>query len=368
MGAILNICLLPGDGIGPEVMRQAQKVLDRIAERYSVTFTCHEALIGGAAIDALGTAFPAETLEAARAADAVLLAAVGGPKWETGNPDDPRPEEGLFAIRKELGLYANLRPVRAYDQLIGASPLKPEVVRGSDVLIVRELTGGLYFGKRDRVYDVPGAGPDGTPGQYAYDTMEYSEYEVERIVSRAFEFALQRGKRVHSIDKANALGVSRMWRQVARGVAAEYPQVEFREMLVDNAAMQLMLDPHQFDVIVSENTFGDILSDEAAVLCGSLGMLASASLGDGTALYEPVHGSAPDIAGCGIANPLAQILSVELMLRYSFGMQNAADDLAAAVERVLDEGYRTPDLADSRTDPSKVLGTEAMGDKVVEFI
>ena len=347
----MNICLLPGDGIGPEVMRQAQKVLDRIAERFGVTFACREALIGGAAIDALGTAFPAESLEAARAADAVLLGAVGGPKWETGNPDDPRPEEGLFAIRKELGLYANLRPVRAYDQLIGASPLKPDIVRGSDVLIVRELIGGLYFGKRDWVYDVPGAGPGGTLGQYAYDTMEYSEYEVERIVRRAFECALQRGKRVHSIDKANALGVSRMWRQVARGVAAEYPQVEFREMLVDSAAMQLVLDPRQFDVIVSEN-----------------GMLASASLGDGTALYEPVHGSAPDIAGCGIANPLAQILSVELMLRYSFGMQNAADDLAAAVERVLDEGFRTPDLADSRTDPSKVLGTEAMGDKVVEFI
>ncbi|MBE6471432.1 MAG: 3-isopropylmalate dehydrogenase [Coriobacteriaceae bacterium] len=368
MGKSFKICLLPGDGIGPEVMAQAVKVLRAVKARYDVTFECGEALIGGAAIDATGTAFPPETLAAARESDAVLLAAVGGPKWETGEPGAPRAEEGLFAIRKELGLYANLRPVHAYAPLVDASPLKPELVRGADVLIVRELTGGLYFGKRDRAYGVPGAGPNGAPGQYAYDTMEYAEYEVERIVRMAFELARGRRSRVHSVDKANALGVSRMWREVARGIAAEYPDVEFRELLVDNAAMQLMLDPHQFDVIVSENTFGDILSDEAAVLSASLGMLASASLGEGTALYEPVHGSAPDIAGRGIANPIAQILSVEMMLRYSCKMQEAADAIAQAVERVLDAGYRTADIADAHTPANKVLGTAAMGDKITEYL
>ena len=363
-----HIALIHGDGIGPEIVDEAVGVLDRIAGIYGHKFTYTPVLMGGIAIDETGVPLPEETIKICKASDSVLLGAVGGPKWDKGE-GKMRPEAGLLGIRGALGLYANLRPAKLLKPLAGACPLKKEKTeQGLDVLIVRELIGGLYFGKRDWVYDVPGAGPGGTLGQYAYDTMEYSEYEVERIVRRAFECALQRGKRVHSIDKANALGVSRMWRQVARGVAAEYPQVEFREMLVDSAAMQLVLDPRQFDVIVSENTFGDILSDEAAVLCGSLGMLASASLGDGTALYEPVHGSAPDIAGCGIANPLAQILSVELMLRYSFGMQNAADALAAAVERVLDEGFRTPDLADSHTDPGKVLGTEAMGDKVVEFI
>ena len=368
MEAPLKICLLPGDGIGPEVMREAVKVLDRVSARFGLEFAYREALIGGAAIDALGTAFPRETLEAARESDAVLLAAVGGPKWEGTDPTKPRAEEGLFAIRKELGLYTNLRPVRVYDALIDASSLKPEVIRGVDVMIVRELTGGLYFGARERRYDVPGSGPDGTPGQYAYDTMEYHEYEVERIVRCAFDLAMQRGKRVHSVDKANALGVSRMWREIAHRVAAEYPAVEFHDLLVDNAAMQLAKDPRQFDVIVSENTFGDILSDEAAELSGSLGMLASASLGTGTALYEPVHGSAPDIAGRGIANPIAQILSVEMMLRYSFERQDAADAIAHAVERVLDEGYRTPDLADANTPQGKILGTVAMGDKVVEYI
>ena len=368
MGKAFDICLLPGDGIGPEVMREAVKVLDRVATRFDVSFSYAETLIGGAAIDALGTPFPAQTLAAARAADAVLLAAVGGPKWESDEPGAPRAEEGLFAIRKELGLFANVRPVHVYDALIDASALKPQLIRGVDVLIVRELTGGLYYGPRDRRYDVEGAGPGGAPGQYAFDTMAYSEYEVERIVRRAFEFALRRNKRVHSVDKANALGVSRMWREIAHRVAAEYPQVQFSDMLADNAAMQLVKNPRQFDVIVAENTFGDILSDEAAELSGSLGMLASASLGSGTALYEPVHGSAPDIAGRGIANPLAQILSVEMMLRYSFDLQAAADAIACAVERVLDEGYRTPDLAGADTPAEKVLGTVAMGDKVVEYI
>ena len=363
-----SICALPGDGIGPEVMREALKVLACIGRRFGITFNCETALIGGAAIDAMGTPFPRQTLALAQRSDAVLLAAVGGPKWESDSGGTPRAEEGLFAIRKELKLYANLRPVRVYDALIGASSLKPEIIRGVDVMIVRELTGGLYYGPRDRQYEVTGAGANGAPGQYAYDTMAYSEYEVERIVRRAFELARQRGKRVHSVDKANALGVSRMWREIAHRVAAEYPDVAFSDMLADNAAMQLVKNPRQFDVIVAENTFGDILSDEAAELSGSLGMLASASLGEGTALYEPVHGSAPDIAGRGIANPLAQILSVEMMLRYSFDMQEAADAIAHAVERVLDEGYRTPDIADDVTSSDKILGTAAMGDKVVEFI
>ena len=368
MGATYNICLLPGDGIGPEVMREAVKVLDRVGARFDVTFNCAEALIGGAAIDALGMAFPAETLAAARASDAVLLAAVGGPKWESDEPGVPRAEEGLFAIRRELGLFANVRPVRVYDALIDASSLKPEVIRGVDIVIMRELTGGLYYGPRERAYEVPGAGANGAPGQRAFDTMLYSEYEVDRIVRQAFELARTRRKRVHSVDKANALGVSRMWREIAHKVARDYPDVEYHDLLADNAAMQLVRDPRQFDVIVAENTFGDILSDEAAELSGSLGMLASASLGAQTALYEPVHGSAPDIAGQGVANPLAQILSVELMLRYSFGMEEAADSIAHAVECVLNDGFRTIDIADGSTVPEKILGTVAMGDKVVEYI
>ena len=368
MGGTLKICALPGDGIGPEVMREAIKVLDCISERYDATFECTESLIGGAAIDATGSAFPAETLAAARASDAVLLAAVGGPKWESDEPGVPRAEEGLFAIRRELGLFANVRPVRVYDALIDASSLKPEVIRGVDIVIMRELTGGLYYGPRERAYEVPGAGANGAPGQRAFDTMLYSEYEVDRIVRQAFELARTRRKRVHSVDKANALGVSRMWREIAHKVARDYPDVEYHDLLADNAAMQLVRDPRQFDVIVAENTFGDILSDEAAELSGSLGMLASASLGAQTALYEPVHGSAPDIAGQGVANPLAQILSVELMLRYSFGMEEAADSIAHAVECVLNDGFRTIDIADGSTVPEKILGTVAMGDKVVEYI
>ena len=368
MGATFKICLLPGDGIGPEVMREAVKVLDRIAARFGASFAYRQELIGGAAIDAVGTAFPQQTLQTARESDAVLLAAVGGPKWESDEPGVPRAEEGLFAIRKELQLFANIRPVRVYDALIGASSLKPAVIRGVDLVIVRELTGGLYYGPRERQYEVPGAGPDGKPGQRAYDTMLYTENEVERIVRYAFDLAMTRSKRVHSVDKANALGVSRMWREVAHRVAREYPQVEYSDLLADNAAMQLVRNPRQFDVIVAENTFGDILSDEAAELSGSLGMLASASLGAGTALYEPVHGSAPDIAGQGVANPLAQILSVELMLRYSFRMEEAADAIAYAVARVLNDGFRTQDIADSNTPPDLILGTAAMGDKVVEYI
>ncbi|NTU89775.1 MAG: 3-isopropylmalate dehydrogenase [Actinobacteria bacterium] len=361
-----KICLLPGDGIGPEIIVEAVKVLDTIGGLYDTDFFYTEALLGGIAIDATGTALPAETLEIAKGSDAVLLAAVGGPKWDTTDPTKPRPEQGLLGIRKELGLYANLRPVKIFGALKDSSSLKSENVEGVDMVIVRELTGGLYFGKRDRMYDVPGAGIDGAAGMRAYDTLEYSEYEIERIVRHAFEAARGRRRKVHSVDKANVLESSRLWREIAHRVAADYPDVEIIDQLVDNTAMQLVRWPAQFDVIVTENMFGDILSDEASMLTGSLGMLASASLGDGTALYEPSHGSAPDIASLGIANPIAQILSVELMLRYSFGMDEAADALAKAVEDVLDEGWRTKDIADASTLPQKTVGTTAMGDLIVE--
>lgn len=363
-----SVCLLPGDGIGPEIIVEGVKVLDAIGRKYDIEFRYDEELIGGCAIDSEGTALPDATLETAQASDAVLLAAVGGPKWDTTDPHKPRPEQGLLKIRKSLGLYANLRPVRIFNALKDASSLKPEHIDGVDMVIVRELTGGLYFGERSRAYDVLGAGAGGTCGQRAYDTLDYSEYEIERIARQAFEIARKRNKLVHSIDKANVLETSRMWREVVHRVAADYPDVEVIDQLVDNSAMQLVRWPAQFDVMVTENMFGDILSDEASMLTGSLGMLASASLGDGTALYEPSHGSAPDIAGQGIANPIAQILSVELMLRYSFDMQDAADDIASAIEAVLDEGWRTGDIANADTPEEKIVGTIRMGDLIVERI
>lgn len=356
-----RICLLPGDGIGPEIIVEGVKVLDAVGAKFDTEFSYAEALLGGIAIDETGTALPDDTLRAAESSDAVLLAAVGGPKWDTTDPEKPRPEQGLLGIRKALGLYANLRPVRIFKALADASSLKPEVIDGVDLMIVRELTGGLYFGERERFYGEEGCGMCGAVGQRAYDTLEYREYEIERIVRHAFETARKRRGRVHSIDKANVLETSRLWREVAHRVAEEYPEVELVDQLVDNAAMQLINNPSQFDVVVTENMFGDILSDEASMLTGSLGMLASASLGDGVALYEPSHGSAPDIAGRGIANPLAQILSVEMMLRYSFDMQEAADAVAAAVEAVLDEGWRTGDIANAGTPKDRIVGTAAMG-------
>ena len=364
-----TICCLPGDGIGPEIMAEGKKVLAAVGARFGVDFSCDDALIGGAAIDACGDPLPAATLEAARASDAVLLAAVGGPKWDTTEPGAPRPEQGLLGIRKELGLYTNLRPVQVFAPLAGASTLRPEVIDGVDMMIVRELTGGLYFGRRERFYNEEGAGANGTPGQRAYDTSEYREFEVERIARQAFEAARKRRGRVASVDKANVLETSRMWREVVHRVHdAEYADIELEDVLVDNAAMQLISRPAEFDVVVTENMFGDILSDEAAQLTGSLGMLASASLGDGVALYEPSHGSAPDIAGRGIANPLAQILSVEMMLRHSFNMDDAADAVRAAVVAVLDDGLRTGDIVDGKTPRDKVLGTDAMGTAVAQRI
>lgn len=367
-----HICTLPGDGIGPEIMAEAKRLLDAIGEEAGCTFVCEDHLIGGAAIDATReageavSALPPATLAAAKASDAVLLAAVGGPKWTDTTPGAVRPEQGLLAIRKNLGLYLNLRPVHIYQALRDASTLRPEFLEGVDILIVRELTGGLYFGEHTREKDVAGAGADGAAGDAATDTMVYSEYEIERVVRWAYEAAGRRRKKVTSVDKANVLETSRLWREVNHRMMEEFPEVEGQDMLVDNCAMQLVANPAQFDVLVTENTFGDILSDEASMLTGSLGMLASASLGSGTALYEPSHGSAPDIAGKGIANPIAQLLSVELMLRYSFQMDREADAVSTAVSDVLDAGWRTPDLADEKTPEEKRLGTRAMGDKVIE--
>ena len=343
-------------------------MLDALGKKYNVEFTYSEALIGGIAIDETGSPLPDETLKLAKESDAVLLAAVGGPQWDTTDPNRPRPEQGLLGIRKELGLYANLRPVTIFKALADASTLKSEVIDNVDLVIVRELTGGLYFGMRERFYDEEGAGSQDQPGQRAYDTLEYSEYEVERIARHAFETAQKRRGRLHSIDKANVLETSRMWRELVHEIAKDYPDVELIDMLVDNAAMQLIYNPSQFDVVVTENMFGDILSDEASMLSGSLGMLASASLGDGVALYEPSHGSAPDIAGLGVANPLAQILSVEMMLRFSFDMGEAADDILRAVTEVLDEGWRTRDIAYGDVPEDKIVGTEAMGNLIVEHL
>jgi 3-isopropylmalate dehydrogenase len=331
-----RIVLLPGDGIGPEIVGAARRLLEALGE-----FEFDERLMGGCSIDAHGTALTDEVLEACRGADAVLLGAVGGPKWDTTDPDAPRPEQGLLGLRKGMGLYANLRPVRPSPALVDSSPLRPERIAGTDLLVVRELTGGIYFGD------------SGRDGDAAHDTCEYSAAEIERIARVGFEAAQRRAAgsdrkpRVTSVDKANVLETSRLWREVVGRVAPDYPDVELDHLLVDNAAMQLVSRPADFDVIVTENLFGDILSDESAMLTGSLGMLPSASLGaDGDpGLFEPVHGSAPDIAGQGVANPLATFLSAAMMLRHGLGRPNEATRIESAVDAVLDRGLRTPDLA-----------------------
>jgi 3-isopropylmalate dehydrogenase len=326
-----RIVVLPGDGIGPEITEAALRVLGRLGE-----FETEERPIGGAAIDAHGTALPDATLEACRSSDAVLLAAVGGPKWDTTDPDAPRPEQGLLALRKGLGLFANLRPVRPLPALYDASPLRRERIEGTDLIVIRELTGGIYFGDRGR------------EGDRAWDTCVYSVGEIERIARIAFEIA--RAK-VTSVDKANVLESSRLWREVVMRVhSEEFPWVALEHLLVDNAAMQLVSAPRHFDTILTENMFGDILSDEAAMLTGSIGMLPSASLGaDGPGLYEPVHGSAPDIAGTGRANPLAMVGSVAMMLRHSFSLETEAAALESAIDRALEDGLRTPDLGGGAT-------------------
>lgn len=346
-----KIALIRGDGIGPEVVGEAVKVLDKVGEKFGHSFAYTDVLLGGCAIDACGKPFPDDTEEKCKACDAVLLGAVGGPKWDSC-PADIRPEKGLLAIRKALGLYANLRPATLRPALADASPLKKETVdKGIDLMMVRELTGGIYFGKRDR-YDTPDRGVECT------DLMAYSEMEIERIGRRAFELARVRRKKVTSVDKANVLETSRLWRSVMHKLSAEYPDVEYADMLVDNCAMQIVRDPSQFDVVVTENMFGDILSDEASMVTGSIGLLASASMGDGNpALYEPIHGSAPDIAGQNKANPIATILSAAMMLRYSFGLMEEATAIENAVDAVLADGYHTSDIAGD----GEPVGTAEMG-------
>ncbi|MBX5437488.1 MAG: 3-isopropylmalate dehydrogenase [Alicyclobacillaceae bacterium] len=333
-----RIAVLPGDGIGPEVTAEAVSLLSDVASQYGEELEFVYGKIGGIAVDEVGTPLPDETVELCRSADAVLLGAVGGPKWDRG-PAHLRPEAGLLGIRKALAVYANLRPITVFESLKEASTLKPEVLADVDFVIVRELTGGLYFGQ-------PKERRNGPSGLEVVDTLAYTEAEIERILRLAFEIARGRRKKLTSVDKANVLESSRLWRETAERLAREYPDVELNHLLVDNAAMQIVRNPAQFDVLVTENMFGDILSDEAAMITGSIGMLPSASLGDGgPGLYEPIHGSAPDIAGKGIANPLATFLSVALMLRYSLGMAEAADAVEKAVHAVLNDGFRTADIA-----------------------
>lgn len=354
-----KIAVVPGDGIGPEVVREAVKVLDAIAAKYGHTFQYTKVLAGGAAIDETGECLPAKTIEICKASDAVLLGAVGGPKWDHV-PGDQRPERALLRLRKELGLYANLRPAMIFDELAGASPLKPFLLQGGlDILIVRELTGGIYFG--DHVTDTDAQGH-----VYAYDIEKYSDYEIERIARIAFDLATKRNSHVTSVDKANVLDSSRLWRKTVTSLQKEYPSVELDHMYVDNASMQLIRDPKHFDVIVTSNMFGDILSDEASQITGSIGMLPSASLADGNfGMYEPVHGSAPDIAGTNTANPIATILSVSMMLRYTFGLSAEADDIEASVRRFLADGFRTPDIA---AGDATICGTIEAGDTICSYI
>ena len=354
-----NIALLKGDGIGPEIVDSAVAVLKKIGEKYSHTFNFSESLMGGCAYDATGNPLPEETVKGCLASDSVILGAVGGPKWDT-LPGHLRPEHALLGIRAALGLYTNLRPAKLYPALKEACPLREEVAsKGFDLLMIRELTGGIYFGERGR--------REGKNGPEAYDTECYSKMEIERIARVAFNSARLRNKNVISIDKANVLESSRLWREVVHEVAKEYPDITCTDMLVDNAAMQLIKNPQQFDVVVPSNMFGDILSDESSQITGSIGMLASASLGDGKrGLYEPIHGSAPDIAGKGIANPIATVLSAAMMLRFSFELEKEADDIENAVNSVLNNGFRTADIVG--TSDVTPLTTSQMTEKILENI
>ena len=362
-----NIAVVPGDGIGPEVVSEVIKVLNAIGEKFNHEFICTNVLAGGAAIDETGECLPASTLEVCKQSDAVLLGAVGGPKWDNV-PGDQRPERALLGLRKELNLYANIRPAIVFPQLKDASPLKPEIIRdGLDIVIVRELTGGIYFGDHN-TKEIQIKNPDGslTTCKSAYDIETYSEPEIKRIAVTAFDLAMKRNKRVTSVDKANVLESSRLWRAVMDEVSKDYPEVVLDHMYVDNAAMQLIRDPDHFDVIVTSNMFGDILSDEASQITGSIGMLPSASLTEGNfGMYEPVHGSAPDISGTGKANPLATILSVGMMLRYTFGLSEEADRIEFAVNSFLEKGYRTLDIS---TGSESFSTTSQVGDIISNII
>ena len=353
-----KLAVIPGDGIGPDVVEQTLLVLDKVGEKFGHTFQYHKVLAGGCAIDATGGCLPQETIDMCKASDAVLLGAVGGWKWDT-LPGDQRPERALLGLRKALGLFANLRPALLFEQLADASPLKPEILAGGlDIVVVRELTGGIYFGEKGV--------KDTDLGPAAYDIEQYAEEEVRRIAKVAFDMAMKRSKHVTSVDKANVLESSPLWRRVVNEVANDYPEVTLDHLYVDNAAMQLVRNPRQFDVIVTSNIFGDILSDEASQITGSIGMLPSASLAQGNfGMYEPVHGSAPDIAGQDKANPMATILSAAMMLRYTFGLGQEADAIENAVKSVLDQGYRTPDLFAGE---GTLVGTAEMGRRIAEAI
>lgn len=353
-----KLAVIPGDGIGPDVVEQTLLVLDKVGEKFGHTFQYHKVLAGGCAIDATGGCLPQETIDVCKASDAVLLGAVGGWKWDT-LPGDQRPERALLGLRKALGLFANLRPALLFEQLADASPLKPEILAGGlDIVVVRELTGGIYFGEKGV--------KDTDLGPAAYDIEQYAEEEVRRIAKVAFDMAMKRSKHVTSVDKANVLESSRLWRRVVTEVAKDYPEVTLDHLYVDNAAMQLVRNPRQFDVIVTSNIFGDILSDEASQITGSIGMLPSASLAQGNfGMYEPVHGSAPDIAGQDKANPMATILSAAMMLRYTFGLGQEADAIENAVKSVLDQGYQTPDLFAGE---GTLVGTAEMGRRIAEAI
>ena len=353
-----QIAVIRGDGIGPEIVEQALRVMDAVAEKYGHTFRYVEADMGGVAIDRWGEALPAAELEKCMTSDSVLLGAVGGPKWD-GMPGDKRPEKGLLALRSAMGLYSNNRPARLWPQLAAASPLKPEIVaKGIDFIVVRELIGGVYFGEH-RTEEADGE-------LKATDVMSYAEHEIERIGRIAFETAGKRRKKVTSIDKANVLDTSRLWRKVMHRLAQEYPEIQYSDMLVDNAAMQIAKDPSQFDVVVTENMFGDILSDEASMITGSIGMIPSSSLGEGSrGLYEPIHGSAPDIAGQNKANPIGTSLAAAMMLKYSFDMDEEAEAVEAAVSRVLDQGLRTGDMM---AEGCTLVSCSEMGDAILKAL
>jgi len=348
-----KIGVIKGDGIGPEIIDEAIKVLDAVSVKEGFNLKYEEMLLGGAAIDATGVPLPEDTIQGVKKCDAILFGAIGGPKWDNLERH-LRPETGLLGLRKEMGTFANLRPAMVYDELVNASSLKPEVIKGVDIMVVRELTGGIYFGQPRELH-----------ADKAFNTMIYTREEVKRIAVVAFDIAMKREKRVCSVDKANVLEVSQFWREIVEEIAVDYPEVELSHMYVDNAAMQLIRDPKQFDVILTGNIFGDILSDAASMLSGSIGLLPSASTGKGVGLFEPIHGSAPDIAGQGIANPLATISSASMMLRYALGENVAADKIDDAIKKALSEGYRTGDLGDY--DAKEIMTCTEMGDIIADY-
>ena len=358
MEVVKHILVIPGDGIGKEVTTWGRAVLELVGQKFGHQFTFEEGLMGHEAIETTGNPLPDETLEKAKKADAILFGAVGHAKYDNDPGLKVRPEQGLLKIRKELGLFANLRPIVLFDELLHASSLKPEVLAGTDILFFRELTGDVYFGEKKRSED----------RNTASDLMIYHRYEIERIARKAFEAARTRRKKLCSVDKANVLESSRLWRETVQAIALEYPDVTTEHIFVDNAAMQLVKNPKQFDVVLTANLFGDILTDEASQIAGSMGMLASASIGEGTGFFEPIHGSAHDITGKNLANPLASVLSVALMLDIAFGLQKEAKIITESIDGCLKKGFRTVDIAQTQTDPKLILGTKEMGQKVLEEI